>query len=141
MEDGGYRSQTYEIWYRPGLLDFLASVSRVYEVVVFSEGSKAYVDMVVRKLIDPEREYISYVLNKDHVSKYDFWRKRKGHGYTEFIEGLDIPEWSLVKTISGFCTEPSPRRPEGCLRGQRTHLLCQRPKESSTNLSLYRRCQ
>lgn len=60
----GVRKQKYEVWFRPGMSDFLTAVSEHYEVVIFSAGLKQYVETVTYKMVDPGKLYISRVCSR-----------------------------------------------------------------------------
>lgn len=93
----------HDVWYRPGLRDFLAAVSRHYEILVFSGGTKAYVENVIRGHVDPHEEFIGRILTRDDLSRYDA-RKGKRRGKIEF-GGL-----TSIKDISAFFSGPHARQ-------------------------------
>lgn len=65
------RQQTYKVWYRPNLEEFLAAVSVKYEIVVFSANAKA---QEIIETLDSEGKYISHVFSVDSLSTYMFER-------------------------------------------------------------------
>lgn len=95
----------HDVWYRPGLLPFLAAVSKHYEILVFSEGLEDYVKKVLYGFVDPHKEYISRVFSKDDLSTYDT-RKRIRN------VGIQFEELVSLKDISGFFIGPHARRHE-----------------------------
>lgn len=98
-----------EVWFRRGLLKFLETVSKHYEIVIFSAGLKHYVTNVIHKLVDPDNKYITEVFARDKLSLYNTKKKRNR------TNGQDL--WGMegvarVKNISGFFAGKHPRRPE-----------------------------
>lgn len=98
------RTHKVEVWFRPGLLKFLASVSQRYEIVIFSAGNKRYVKAVIQ-MVDPDKKYISCIMASDKVSFYNIRRKRS-RGLSEKA-GV-----AAVKNISGFFEGDHPRHQE-----------------------------
>jgi Dullard-like phosphatase family protein len=73
MSDAGlafsvhFNGTRFEIYgkLRPGVRSFLRTVSRVYEVVVFTASQQVYAERVL-KALDPSGTTISHVLHRDH---------------------------------------------------------------------------
>lgn len=91
-----------EVWYRPGLMEFLDTVSKHFEIVVFSAGDKRYVEWNI-SMIDPQKKYISTVFTCEDMSKYMLSRKRR-RGVPE-----DEITLMLAKNIKGFFRGRHPR--------------------------------
>lgn len=51
---------------RPGVINFLEELSKLYEIIIFTSSPKFYADGILNK-IDIDNNYISHRLNKDHV--------------------------------------------------------------------------
>ena len=51
---------------RPGLIDFLEEISKLYEIIIFTSSPKSYADPILNK-IDLENKFFSYRLYKEHV--------------------------------------------------------------------------
>eukprot|EP00884_Botryococcus_braunii_P013375 jgi/Botrbrau1/22038/Bobra.0024s0051.2 len=58
-----------EIWFRPGLLEFLDAASKLFEVVIFSAGGEVYIQNVLNK-VDPEGKYIDCMFTSKHLHSY-----------------------------------------------------------------------
>lgn len=96
------KKQHVEVWYRPHLMEFLATISEKYEIVVFSSGDKRYVEWIISK-IDPNKEYVSTVYSCEELSTYQ----------TPNEPGSDSQPMKItVKNIIGFFKGPHPRHPE-----------------------------
>ena len=61
-------SLPYENYFllRPGVINFLEEISKLYEIVIFTSSPKSYADSILNK-IDIENKYFSYRLYKEHV--------------------------------------------------------------------------
>jgi RNA polymerase II subunit A C-terminal domain phosphatase len=66
LEEGGHLGPCwYFIKVRPGLLEFLEEVSKMYELHVYTMGTRAYANAVA-KIVDPHRKYFGdRVLSRD----------------------------------------------------------------------------
>jgi len=66
LEEGGHLGPCwYFIKVRPGLSEFLENVSKMYELHVYTMGTRAYANAVA-KIVDPERKYFGdRVLSRD----------------------------------------------------------------------------
>ena len=51
---------------RPGVIQFLEELSKLYEIIIFTSSPKIYADRILNK-IDIDNNYISHRLYKDHV--------------------------------------------------------------------------
>ena len=51
---------------RPGVINFLEELSKLYEIIIFTSSPKYYADGILNK-IDIDNNYISHRLYKDHV--------------------------------------------------------------------------
>ena len=51
---------------RPGVINFLEELSKLYEIIIFTSSPKFYADGILNK-IDIDNNYISHRLYKDHV--------------------------------------------------------------------------
>ena len=51
---------------RPGVINFLEELSKLYEIIIFTSSPKFYADGILNK-IDIDNKYISHRLYKDHV--------------------------------------------------------------------------
>ena len=51
---------------RPGVINFLDELSKIYEIIIFTSSPKVYADGILNK-IDIDNNYISHRLYKDHV--------------------------------------------------------------------------
>ena len=51
---------------RPGVVNFLEEISKLYEIIIFTSSPKSYADPILNK-IDIENKFFSYRLYKDHV--------------------------------------------------------------------------
>lgn len=120
----GGKEVLLEVWYRPGLMKFLAAVSKNYEIVIFSAGGRTYVNRVL-DLVDPERTYISHVVfTADDASFYTPLLHRSEE---EPHVGMQIEEEAIdlenqvkikLKKVTGLFSGPYPRRPMGCVCGR-----------------------
>lgn len=64
-EGPGGRGCWYYIKLRPGLLDFLDQVSRIYELHIYTMGTRAYAQNIA-KIVDPERKIFGdRILSRD----------------------------------------------------------------------------
>lgn len=98
-----------EVWYRPGLMKFLAAVSEHYEIVIFSAGSSLYVQRAI-DMVDPERKYISQIFSKDDLSHYKPLERIPGM-QKEQATGQVNQVLTPVKNVNGFFGGPYPRNP------------------------------
>ncbi|KAI9886649.1 MAG: hypothetical protein M1823_001563 [Watsoniomyces obsoletus] len=66
MDDGpGMRGCRYYIKLRPGLQDFLSSIARLYELHIYTMGTRAYAQNVAR-IVDPDRKIFGdRILSRD----------------------------------------------------------------------------
>jgi RNA polymerase II subunit A C-terminal domain phosphatase len=66
LEEGGHLGPCwYFIKVRPGLTEFLEEVSKMYELHVYTMGTRAYANAVA-KIVDPQRKYFGdRVLSRD----------------------------------------------------------------------------
>ena len=51
---------------RPGVVNFLEEISKLYEIIIFTSSPKSYADPILNK-IDIENKFFSYRLYKEHV--------------------------------------------------------------------------
>ena len=51
---------------RPGVINFLEEISKLYEIIIFTSSPKSYADSILDK-IDTDKKFISHRLYKDHV--------------------------------------------------------------------------
>ena len=51
---------------RPGVVNFLEEISKLYEIIIFTSSPKSYADPILDK-IDIENKFFSHRLYKDHV--------------------------------------------------------------------------
>ena len=51
---------------RPGVIDFLEEISKLYEIIIFTSSPKSYADPILNK-IDLDNKFFSYRLYKEHV--------------------------------------------------------------------------
>ena len=51
---------------RPGVIDFLEEISKLYEIIIFTSSPKSYADPLLNK-IDNDNKYFSHRLYKEHV--------------------------------------------------------------------------
>jgi TFIIF-interacting CTD phosphatase-like protein len=91
-----FTDQEVGVWYRPGLLQFLAHASEFSEIIIFSAGKPAYVEAVV-KAIDPRSEVIGRFFSAANVTYYE----------NSLVE-CDGQDFGL-KDISGFLYGEHPR--------------------------------
>jgi len=54
---------------RPHLIESLDIIKKDYNIVIYSSGSKIYVDAIL-DFIDPKHEYFKYRLYREHCNKY-----------------------------------------------------------------------
>lgn len=87
-----------EVWYRPGLKDFLADALKHYENVVFSAGSKDYVEWVINTEVDPMKKFISHVFTIEDVSRYELRCNLTCYMHARMKNRTPI----YVKDIKGF---------------------------------------
>lgn len=59
----------HKVWFRPGLMKFLEEVAELYNIIVFSTGSRPYVKAMVERF-DPGRKYIKEHFTRQHVTVY-----------------------------------------------------------------------
>ena len=61
-------SLPYENYFllRPGVINFLEEISKLYEIIIFTSSPKSYADSILNK-IDIENKFFSYRLYKEHV--------------------------------------------------------------------------
>jgi len=57
-------------------MEFLRSMSKIYEIIIFTASSKEYAEAIVKK-IDPNNKYIDFVLARDDcmVTRNGFYLK------------------------------------------------------------------
>lgn len=103
--EGDGTMEKLEVWYRPGLMEFLATISQRYEIVIFSHGERPYVETTINRIVDPDKKYISHIFARDNISWYDT-RKKRNLGIWA-MDGV-----AIVKDISGIFKGDHPRRPE-----------------------------
>lgn len=65
-DDGpGMRGCWYYIKLRPGLADFLENISQIYELHIYTMGTRQYAEQIA-KIVDPDRRYFSdRILSRD----------------------------------------------------------------------------
>ena len=51
---------------RPGVINFLEEISKLYEIIIFTSSPKIYADSILNK-IDEDNKFISHRLYKEHV--------------------------------------------------------------------------
>ena len=51
---------------RPGVINFLEEISKLYEIIIFTSSPKTYADSILNK-IDEDNKFISHRLYKEHV--------------------------------------------------------------------------
>ena len=51
---------------RPGVINFLEEISKLYEIIIFTSSPKSYADSILNK-IDVDNKFISHRLYKEHV--------------------------------------------------------------------------
>jgi RNA polymerase II subunit A C-terminal domain phosphatase len=66
LEEGGHLGPCwYFIKVRPGLAEFLEEVSKMYELHVYTMGTRAYADAIAR-IVDPQKQYFGdRILSRD----------------------------------------------------------------------------
>jgi|JI6StandDraft_1071083.scaffolds.fasta_scaffold00868_9 CTD small phosphatase-like protein 2 len=62
------KSKGMRIALRPFVKEFLSSVSKLFEVIVFTASSKSYADAVIDQL-DPDKLYVSHRLYREHCHR------------------------------------------------------------------------
>ena len=89
LEEGGHLGPCwYFIKVRPGLADFLEEVTKMYELHVYTMGTRAYADAVA-KIVDPHRKYFGdRVLSRDESGSMSLWGKLtyRRYGSKEYRE-------------------------------------------------------
>ncbi|OMJ86642.1 hypothetical protein SteCoe_11791 [Stentor coeruleus] len=60
----GTNTRTFFVKYRPGLMEFLRKVLKVFELVIYTASTKEYAEQVINKL-DPQRKILKYRLYRD----------------------------------------------------------------------------
>jgi CTD small phosphatase-like protein 2 len=66
--NGGDASNNFTVLIRPYAKEFLREMSKEFEVVIFTAAEKGYAEHMVN-LLDPNREYISFILSRNHCLK------------------------------------------------------------------------
>eukprot|EP00884_Botryococcus_braunii_P018175 jgi/Botrbrau1/5040/Bobra.37_1s0006.1 len=84
-----------QIWYRPGLEQFMHRAAELFEIVIFSGGSPAYVNAVVQRI--PNNTCIKSVFTANHTSV--------------FSQGGNVDKKCVVKDINGIFAGKHPRLP------------------------------
>ena len=51
---------------RYGVENFLSELSKIFEIIIFTENTKEYADIILDN-IDPEHKFVSYRLYRDHI--------------------------------------------------------------------------
>ena len=66
-EDGKISETRHTLIFRPGLIEFLKKMKCIYELVIFSFGTLAYVDSVI-KIIEKNEKFFEHVLYRQHAT-------------------------------------------------------------------------
>ncbi len=62
-----YNKITNKIIFRPGLLSFLHSMKKIYELILFSYGTETYVNSIINH-IEKNEKFFDFILYRQHVS-------------------------------------------------------------------------
>jgi Dullard-like phosphatase family protein len=91
---------------RPGLLDFLHKMKPLYELVLFSFGTKEYVDTIL-SVIEKKEKIFEYVLYRQHATyeKGDYVKNLEllGRDLKKVIIVDDIPRAFKLQKNNGIC--------------------------------------
>ena len=55
---------------RPGLIEFLQKMKKIYELILFSFGTSNYVDSII-KVIEKNEKFFEYILDRNHCCIYE----------------------------------------------------------------------
>eukprot|EP00884_Botryococcus_braunii_P018177 jgi/Botrbrau1/5042/Bobra.37_1s0008.1 len=93
--DPSISAMKVQLWYRPGLEQFMQCAAELFEIVIFSAGKHAYVHAVVERI--PNNTCIKSVFTAKHTEV--------------FSNGGNMHEEYVVKDISGIFDGEQPRLP------------------------------
>ena len=92
--------------FRPGLLDFLHKMKPLYELVLFSFGTKEYVDHIL-SIIEKKEKIFEYVLYRQHATyeKGEYVKNLAllGRDLKKIIIVDDIPHVFKLQKNNGIC--------------------------------------
>ena len=92
--------------FRPGLLEFLNKMKPLYELVLFSFGTKEYVDYIL-SIIEKKEKIFEYVLYRQHATyeKGDYVKNLSllGRDLKKIIIVDDIPHVFKLQKNNGIC--------------------------------------
>ena len=92
--------------FRPGLLEFLNKMKPLYELVLFSFGTKEYVDYIFN-IIEKKEKIFEYVLYRQHATyeKGDYVKNLSllGRDLKKIIIIDDIPHVFKLQKNNGIC--------------------------------------
>ena len=92
--------------FRPGLLDFLYKMKPLYELVLFSFGTKEYVDHIL-SIIEKKEKIFEYVLYRQHATyeKGEYVKNLAllGRDLKKIIIVDDIPHVFKLQKNNGIC--------------------------------------
>ena len=92
--------------FRPGLLDFLHKMKYLYELVLFSFGTKEYVQHILN-IIEKKEKFFEYALYRQHATyeKGDFVKNLAllGRDLRKIIIVDDIPHVFKLQKSNGIC--------------------------------------
>ena len=94
---------------RPGVLQFLAQVSQYYELVLFSEASQEYSDLIL-EAFEENKKYFDYKLYRQHtvIKNQDFIKDltRLGRPLNTIIIVDNMPQNFRLQNINGISIKP-----------------------------------
>ena len=104
--NNGFNNNKNSLIFRPGLLDFLHKMKSLYELVLFSFGTKEYVDYILR-FIEKQEKIFEYVLYRQHAT-YEKGQYVKnisllGRDLKKIIIVDDIPHVFKLQKNNGIC--------------------------------------
>jgi Dullard-like phosphatase family protein len=92
--------------FRPGLLDFLRKMKPLYELVLFSFGTKEYVNHILT-IIEKKEKFFEYVLYRQHATfeKGDYVKNLAllGRDLKKIIIVDNIPHVFKLQKSNGIC--------------------------------------
>ena len=95
--------------FRPGLLEFLHKMKSLYELVLFSFGTKEYVEHIV-SLIEKKEKIFEHVLYRQYATyeKGDYVKNLEllGRDLKKIIIVDDIPHVFKLQKSNGICIKP-----------------------------------
>ena len=122
-----YQKETSNVILRPGLIDFLHRMKKIYELILFTSASHEYVDPIVN-FIEKKEKYFEYILYRNHLSFDDqgqFFKNLNllNRNYKKIIIIDDTETNFKLHKSNGICIKPFFGKDDNNILNMLTQLL------------------